>query len=152
CSSDQKRIKAELEARKLTGTNRPAVTVSADAVDIHASQDPVIAEQLKHVAIQESKLLKTKANSLPAIAAQRDLETAKKAIEERRKQIAEGMAKTWEAKLRQEREMSNEQLEEKRLALAQWQQDLDAEVKDLEKKCSNINDSSLDIVSLREEI
>src|SRR5262249_54419735 len=98
------------------------------------------------------KLQRAKPNSAPAIIARRELETARKTIDERRKQIAEGMAKTWTAKLRQEREMSNEQLEEKRLALAKWEQDLTAEVTTLTTECSKINESSLEIVSLREEI
>jgi capsular exopolysaccharide synthesis family protein len=154
CRAEQKRIKAELEARKKSGLDKssPPTTLPAEEVEAFADKDQPILEQQKKITLNEVKVTKVKESTRAAAEAKHQIEEARKRIEARKKEMADHWLKQWQARVRQQREMTSNQLVEKLGMLELLEKDQTADVNRLMTECKDINKGSLEFQALKDEI
>jgi capsular exopolysaccharide synthesis family protein len=152
CSSELKRVQIEVNTGNAAKDADGAASVPFEAIEPQTLQDPIITHQRQRIHDLEGRIAKAKVTSAPYQIARHELEVAKKALEDREKELAGSVSKQLEAKSRLDRR-SNLARQQRRLAeLKSLEKELQGDVKRLTEECRNINKSTLAIVERRENV
>jgi capsular exopolysaccharide synthesis family protein len=152
CRSELKRLQIEVSTGNAVKDADVAPSVPFEAIEPQTLQDPIIVQQRLRIHDLEGRIARAKVTSAPYQTARHELEVAKKALEDREKELAGSVSKQLEVKSRQDKR-SNLARQQRRLAeLKSLEKELEDDVKRLTDECRTINKSTLDIVTLRESV
>src|SRR5262249_42526954 len=103
CHSELKRLQVEINTGNLAKESDPVPSVPVDAIEPQTLQDPIVKEQLQRINELEGRIARAKVTSAPYQNARHDLITARKALEDRQKELAGSLSKQLEVKSRQDK-------------------------------------------------